>query len=157
MLVLIDKSSNQTTSLIRKAYELFCRVHNREQKNIEVIYEDKKPVISGDELFCSVSHSGAYAVCVISKDVVGIDIEQIKDRDFGALSKRYFNTIVLDSSSFYAKWTISEAKFKATGEHILDLLKTEITDVKVFDFIPQYILAIYSKNIDDVIFSESAY
>lgn len=76
-------------------------------------------------VFFNFSHSGDYAICVISDNEIGCDIEIIKDIDF-AVAKRFFTkneyeTIekIVDlkerNELFFRYWTIKESYIKAIG------------------------------------------
>lgn len=85
-----------------------------------------KPYLSDfQDVYFSYSHSGEYAICVVSDALVGCDIELIKDVDFG-IAKRFFTKNEYESIEklsnieekrdlFYRYWTIKESYIKAIG------------------------------------------
>lgn len=81
-----------------------------------------KPVIIGSALEASVSHSGQrIAVALSEVGSVGIDVEQIGDRDLSLLLPYVFSPAELAAlpdpeASFYRAWTRKESLLKATGE-----------------------------------------
>ena len=75
-----------------------------------VVYEDKKPVLKSGELYFSVSHSENIVVVGYSKNNIGVDIERMRERDFGRLAKRY--GISPEKHDFYKFWTRYEAVIK---------------------------------------------
>ena len=79
--------------------------------NQEIIFYGKKPFLKSREMFFSISHSGEYIVLAFSTHDCGVDIEQIKLREFGAISKRMgFQCNTLEE--FYVEWTRYEAEYK---------------------------------------------
>ena len=73
----------------------------------------------------NISHSDKWVVCVTADKPVGIDIEKIKEIDFG-IAKRFFSKIEykeLEKRSgkdklhfFYDLWTLKESYIKAVGK-----------------------------------------
>lgn len=71
----------------------------------------------------SVSDSGPLWVCAVSDQEVGIDIEEVKDKDYTDLAKRFFTEEEAEfvrlwgKDGFFLVWTRKEAygKFKGTG------------------------------------------
>ncbi len=84
----------------------FYKIENR-----KVIFNGKKPFLESREKFFSISHSNDYIVLAFSNYDCGIDIEQIKLRNFEDLSKRMgFKCNTLEE--FYNEWTKYEAEYK---------------------------------------------
>ena len=80
-------------------------------ENAEVFLSDKKPYIKNSKKFLSISHSGEYAIIAFSDSKCGVDIEEMKDRDFVSISKRMgFSSATLEE--FYFNWTKYEAEYK---------------------------------------------
>jgi 4'-phosphopantetheinyl transferase len=87
-----------------------------------------KPILSGgQDLWFSVSHSGAYAVIAIALHRVGVDIEHVRPIPIHDLIKyfsRYESPRILALperdrlSAFFRCWTRKEAYLKARGEGI---------------------------------------
>ena len=88
--------------------------------------ERGKPILP----FCnfSISHSGEYAVCVVSDKPIGIDIEKIRDIK-SSLKYHFFNTdeasFVNESTdineAFLKIWTRKEALYKSGNIDLKDL------------------------------------
>lgn len=110
----------------------FYQIENRE------ILNDKKPELKNGEKHFSLSHSGQYIVIAFSDSKCGIDIENIKQRDYKKISKRMkFNSANL--KEFYQNWTKYEAKYK--------LGKTPKSE---YEFeIPEYIITAVSGSSDE--------
>ena len=93
----------------------------------DVFYDEKgKPFLKNSNLHFSLSHSGEMAMCVISDQNVGCDIEKIKPIDL-KIAKRFFtddeyNEIINSDNpecAFYRLWTLKESFLKVTGEGLL--------------------------------------
>lgn len=85
-----------------------------------------KPVLKDlSNLFCNISHSGAYAVCVVSEQPVGIDMEQVRAYK-PKLARRVCSqeelTLLAQSKDparlFCRLWTLKESFVKCTGTGI---------------------------------------
>ena len=82
----------------------------------------------------NISHSGEYAICLLSNDEVGCDIEEIKDINLNIASKFFYNTEytnIFNSNNkidtFYRYWTLKESFIKSLGLGLsLDLNSFEI-------------------------------
>ena len=85
--------------------------------------EDGRPYVEGNPLYCSLSHSGAWAVCAIADKPVGVDVEVIR-----GTQEKYMQRICNDDElryirygdegcfhRFFECWTAKEALFKLTG------------------------------------------
>ncbi|MBN1272594.1 MAG: 4'-phosphopantetheinyl transferase superfamily protein [Candidatus Aminicenantes bacterium] len=85
-----------------------------------------KPFLSdGNSLHFNVSHSGEWVVCIFDNGPVGVDIEQIKDIEYGlfedcfACGEWEFLQDAGFSESlkrFYQLWTLKESYIKMTGK-----------------------------------------
>ena len=77
----------------------------------KILFDDKKPKLKDGEKYFSISHSNEYIAIAVSDFDCGIDIEEIKNRDYKKISKRMkFNSDSLES--FYMNWTKYEAEYK---------------------------------------------
>lgn len=84
-------------------------VYNIEDR--EIIFDGKKPVLKSGIKHFSISHSGEYTALAFSDYNCGIDIEEIKLREFEKISKRMgFKCDTLED--FYKSWTKYEADYK---------------------------------------------
>ena len=87
-----------------------------------------------DSIKFNISHSGDYAICLLSKDEVGCDIEEIKNINLNIANKFFYNTeytSIFNSSNkidtFYRYWTLKESFIKSLGLGLsLDLNSFEI-------------------------------
>lgn len=85
--------------------------------------ENGKPFIKDCPYYFSVSHSGNLFAIAVGREEVGIDVEQMKERDFISLAKHNFNKealnrIIVSSNQkeeFYRHWTLFEAAVKLHG------------------------------------------
>lgn len=104
----------------------------------ELIYnEHEKPYLKGLELFFSLSHSGAYALCGLSGKELGCDIELIKKARLG-IAKSFFAPSEYErlkslpskakNNEFYTLWSKKESLSKMLGTALPSVLKTKIKD-----------------------------
>ena len=106
--------------LIRKACEDFGIDYLSEEI---VINEYGKPSFKNSKYFFNTSHSGKYALCVISDVEVGCDIEEIKEfkarvaeRFFTDKEKLYLEVAPDKNDMFYRIWTLKESYIKCIGK-----------------------------------------
>ena len=71
-----------------------------------------KPCLDKDINF-SISHSKNYVMIALSKTPIGVDIEQIRDRDFKSILNHYNIEKDANSTEFYQLWTDYEARIKS--------------------------------------------
>ncbi len=68
--------------------------------------------------FFNISHSGKYVLMVVSTSEIGVDIEEIKNKDMSALV-RIFNEaearMIKEHSDFYYLWCAKESLIKCMG------------------------------------------
>ena len=68
--------------------------------------------------FFNISHSGKYVLMVVSTSEIGVDIEEIKNKDMSALV-RIFNEaearMIKEYSDFYYLWCAKESLIKCMG------------------------------------------
>lgn len=77
----------------------------------EIVVENDKPKFKNGGMFFSISHSGNYVAAAFDTVACGLDIEEMKPRDFEALSARY-NKDFQNAEDFYKFWTEYEAEIK---------------------------------------------
>ncbi|HKM35633.1 MAG TPA: 4'-phosphopantetheinyl transferase superfamily protein [Lachnospiraceae bacterium] len=124
-----------------------------------------KPYLADhSELFFNVSHSGDYAVLVLSNQEVGVDIQKWKPVS-GSFSKRLLH--IQESCDFgeenlFSIWTAKEAFVKCTGEGLqkdfkqlfIDFKKERVIDTKTgislqltqMQWIPGYSLSVCTQD-----------
>lgn len=97
-----------------------------DRSNVKFRYNEYgKPYIEDLPIFFNLSHSGNYAMCVVSDCEVGCDIEEIKSAE-DKLAKRFFREEEYQDINsqenfnerkdlFYRYWTLKESFMKATG------------------------------------------
>lgn len=94
--------------LIKKIAEDFYKNKNSE---IEII--NKKPKFKYSDLNFSISHCANIVLAAFDKNPIGVDIEQMKNRDFISILKRFnINGENYTKEMFYQFWTEYEAKVK---------------------------------------------
>ncbi|MBQ8762823.1 MAG: 4'-phosphopantetheinyl transferase superfamily protein [Clostridia bacterium] len=103
--------------ICRKAISEFCGI---DPKKIEFfLSEHGKPFAKGLDVNFSISHSGDYVVCAVSKKEIGVDVEKIR-KISPDISKRFackneLEYIKAHENGFFEIWTLKEAYFKCTG------------------------------------------
>ncbi|MDE6642205.1 MAG: 4'-phosphopantetheinyl transferase superfamily protein [Acetatifactor sp.] len=107
-------------------------------------YGDKgKPYFENIPLFFSLSHSGEYVLCAVSRQEVGADIQKIQPSDVLKLAKRFFSEPECralercesdreQQGLFFGLWSRKEAYGKLTGEGVTAVLGKDMqnTDAK---------------------------
>ena len=84
-------------------------VYKLKDTNIE--FTNGKPRLKNNEKYFCISHSGEYTVICFSDHECGIDIEQIKTRNYKAIAKR-MKFKCNSPEEFYSQWTKYEAVYK---------------------------------------------
>jgi len=106
---------------------------------VEFIFESKgKPVLKKyPHIRFNFSHSSGTAACAISKNNIGVDVQQIKTikdnvakRVLSAEEYIDFKNTDVPNEYFCEIWTIKESYLKLTGNGISDIL-TEITAASI--------------------------
>jgi len=85
----------------------------------------KPALLNHSDIHFNISHSVDWVVCALDNKPVGIDIEKIKETDFG-IAKKFFSKSEFDEltiktgndklSFFYNLWTMKESYIKALGK-----------------------------------------
>ena len=79
--------------------------------------ENGKPYFANGPYF-NISHSGKYVLMVVSTTEIGVDIEEIKNKDMSSLV-RIFNEaeakMIKEHSDFYYLWCAKESLIKCMG------------------------------------------
>ena len=92
--------------MVDRILKEFYQIENR-----KIVFYGKKPFLEERQKFFSISHSNGYIAIAFSDYDCGVDIEKIKLRDFGSISKKMgFNCNTLED--FYNEWTKYEAEYK---------------------------------------------
>lgn len=108
----------------------------------EIIFErdeNGKPYTTSSDIHFNVSHSGEYAVCAVSSNLIGIDIEEIRQVNTDLTKKfcteKEMNYVFEKENDadetcrrLISIWTLKEAYFKALGTGIS-------RDLKVVEFL----------------------
>lgn len=92
--------------LVKTAAEKFYGI-----KNTEIVIDNSKPEFKSGGIYFNISHSGGIVMAVFDDKPCGLDIEEIKPRDFKKLSSRY-NKNFETAEDFYKFWTELEAEIK---------------------------------------------
>jgi len=98
------------------------------QKKLQIKMDSLgKPCLPQGLGFANWSNSKGECVLAYSKECdVGIDLEFYKERNFEAISKRFFaeGEIVKNAETFYPLWTKKEAYYKCMGGEFFSVLKS---------------------------------
>ncbi|MCL2260605.1 MAG: 4'-phosphopantetheinyl transferase superfamily protein [Fibromonadales bacterium] len=87
-----------------------------------------KPYLPKGQGFVNWSNSHEKCILAFSKECeVGIDLEFYRERNFKAISKRFFaqSEITDKAEIFYPLWTKKEAYYKCMGGDFFSILKTD--------------------------------
>lgn len=99
--------------------------------HIEKSVNDKPYFKDYPDIRFSISHSGNLVVLAMSETEVGIDIEEIKPRNFEAVVNRHFSEDekkeAADLEGFLRVWTRKEAYLKLTGEGLGGLADADVS------------------------------
>lgn len=108
----------------------------------ELSYTDKgKPYIDNSNFYFNISHCNEFAVCAISDNEIGIDIEMIKDK-IKKLQPKITDDSKADSDNLTQLWTLKESFVKYLGIGIImDLKKIKVKKID------EYFEIVYSNNI----------
>ena len=106
--------------------------------DLELYYGEKgKPYLRDYPFYFNLSHSGNYVACALSRQEVGVDIQQYKRTDIDRLAERFFSTEEKKALKachdwkereqlFYQLWTRKEAYGKLTGEGIAAVIDRSV-------------------------------
>lgn len=92
------------------------------------INEYGKPILNDSKINFNISHSEGIFLMALSSEMIGIDIEKVRDIDYIGISKRIFKEEIKSSEEFFKRWVKHEAKVKLLGESIFrndDTLKDD--------------------------------
>ena len=124
----IDKLAIKKSKYLSLAVELLikkaCEDCGIDYKNEEIVFnKNGKPSFKNSSYFFNTSHSGNYALCVISDVEVGCDIEEIKEykpkvaeRCFTLKENKYLEISPKKDELFYRFWTLKESFMKCIGK-----------------------------------------
>ena len=124
----IDKLSLKSSKYLSLAVELLikkaCEDFGIDYLNEEIVIgEYGKPYFKNSKYFFNTSHSGKYALCVISDVEVGCDIEEVKEykqrvaeRLFTEKENNYLKLSSDKDDLFYRFWTLKESYIKCIGK-----------------------------------------
>ena len=125
--------------LIRKSCEDFGIDYLSEEI---VINEYGKPSFKNSKYFFNTSHSGKYALCVISDVEVGCDIEEIKEfkprvaeRFFTDKENLYLEVAPDKNDMFYRIWTLKESYIKCIGKGFAEPINSFELEFDGHDFV----------------------
>lgn len=90
-------------------------------------------LVGEEEIYFSLSHSDDYAICAISDNKIGADIERVVDKDILKISNRFMhseedeliqNSTYKQQDYFYRLWTLKESYIKLLGLGLRQELKS---------------------------------
>gem|GEM_PF-1784214 len=89
-----------------------------------------RPTLPGTGWHASVSHAGDLVVVALTDAAeVGVDVEQLRDVDVGAMGRHVLapgETVPADRAAFFTLWTRKEAVVKATGDGITAMARVRL-------------------------------
>lgn len=108
-----------------------------------------KPYLAECPIHLSLSHSGPFAVCALSDQPVGIDIERFR-RVSASLWRRYLaeqpTEAMGDMYTCILRWTRYEAALKKSG-FAVPVSADEQDKFTTYEGIPGYLLTVYSDSL----------
>ena len=75
--------------------------------------ESGEPYLEDGFKYVSITHSKDYIVIAFDDYKIGVDIEQVKQRNYKPILKRYNQPETLSLKEFYHWWTTFEAEYKS--------------------------------------------
>lgn len=119
----------------------------REKDAVLAFNEHGKPYLKDYPAWhFSLSHSGSFAVCVLSNAPVGVDVQQIRPMNYQALADRYFPeqeaTLLRESDEarrqalFFRFWTEKESLLKMHGVGLSGLSAYQKAEDCCFGYYP---------------------
>ncbi len=156
ILIAISENDTSEATALYALNEYFRMRGLSAPSDVKYAHEDNgKPYFDGcDDVCVSLSHSGKYVVAVVGDHDIGIDVQEIRPVDYKSISSR-FDLDASNSLEFYRAFCMSEAYSKATGENLFFSLKKVaeiIPHATIYDFIPGYVLALYSDKDESPLF-----
>ena len=134
----IDNIKNEEQKLLSAAAELALNKAVKAwfpdmQLPVDYKYDENgKPYLCDERAYISLSHSGELAVCAISKNRVGVDVQEVKtvkqglaERFFSEKDIAYINSARDKKKAFFEVWVKNEARVKLTGNGISGGLKSD--------------------------------
>ena len=124
----------------------------------ELVHDEKgRPFFASSDVRISISHSEDYWVCVLSDEDAGIDIEEIKERNWEKIAERYFTETEKETvrregiTGFYRVWTAKEACAKKNHFGVANILNKDVEGVEIryIDIDSRYVMCICADNIPD--------
>ena len=110
--------------------------HDLSERNMKYTFNayGKPYFANAEDLHFSISHSGEYAMVVLSDKEIGCDIQQIKDINL-SIADRFFTAeerkYVKCTENFFRIWTLKESFIKAIGKGLA--LPLNSFSIKVLD------------------------
>lgn len=108
---------------------LVSKYTSSEAEQIKIaIDKNKKPFVEGRKIEFNISHAGNCILIAISRQPVGVDVEQVTTFDFASINKENFSLqeqqyVQDDVKKFYTIWARKEALLKAIGKGIVNNLQ----------------------------------
>ena len=128
---------------------LACYKFGINNDDIKMLFNEYgKPYIEDyPDFHFNLSHSGQWIVCAISKENIGIDIEQIKPIDI-SVAERFFDPLeykaIIDTGNdmrlvaFYKFWTLKESYIKLIGKGLSMPLNSFVIEKLVGSYMINY-------------------
>ena len=167
-LLLMKKCDELTTDdAVKMLVREYCTLAGIPEGDLTIARTEKgKPYfLNNNTIHFSVSHSGEIFACAFSDEVIGIDIQEYKNRPdekerCRKIARRFFHPDEIDAldadtvSALYNIWTAKEAYVKLTGQGI----DGDFSEFCIFDLdeylyqteIAGYSLSLCTPNVCDV-------
>lgn len=121
-----DNFKNKKHSIEHNLGRFLTKYTAKNQYKIEnplIIKDNGKPKFVNSEIHFSISHSKDIVAVIFDENVVGLDIEFMKNRDFESISN-YLKLKVEnhDMKTFYKHWTRYEAEYKSKKQDFISFI-----------------------------------
>ncbi len=114
----------ESHELLRRAVEAYL---GKSVPSITVCREEEygKPYIMElPDVHFSITHSGGWWLCAVGRQEVGLDLQEVRDRETEKIAQRFFHPSetawlrTQDGDAFFKIWAAKESYVKYTGEGI---------------------------------------
>ncbi|MCC8141386.1 MAG: 4'-phosphopantetheinyl transferase superfamily protein [Lachnospiraceae bacterium] len=112
--------------LLKHAVEAYL---SEDQESFTVCTDEEhgKPYVQElPDVYFSITHSGGYWACAVGDCEVGLDLQEVRDRETDKIAKRFFHPSEIawlkdkDAEEFFRIWAMKESYIKYTGKGLTE-------------------------------------